>query len=101
MIRPASPPCAPRARWAVAPNRPLLLLSGASLPTARVMILPAAATPLNHGVAFWARPRPVQTVFLERAARFTPLRVRTDHICHTTIQPWGRAAWQGVCQGGN
>src|SRR6266852_5165190 len=58
----------------------LLLLSGARLPTARVVILPAAATPLNRCRAPRARSRLVQTVFLERAARLAPLRVRTDHV---------------------
>jgi hypothetical protein len=60
----------------------LLLLSGARLPTARMVILPAAATPLNRCRAARARPRFVQTVFLERAARLAPLRVRTDYVGH-------------------
>src|SRR5437867_185301 len=46
-----------------------LPLSGARLPTAGVVILHAVATPLNRGRALRARPRSVQTVFLERGAR--------------------------------
>src|SRR3989442_14073993 len=59
-----------------------LPLSGARLPIARVVILHAVATPLNRGRALRARPRSVQTVFLERGARLAPLRVRTDHVGH-------------------
>ena len=73
----------------------LLLLPGARLPTARVVILRATATPLNCCRALRARPRLVQTVFLEGAARLAPLRVRTDYVGHTTMQRWRSPSVKG------
>jgi hypothetical protein len=54
----------------------------AHLPPARVVILGAATTPLNHCDAPRAHPRLVHTVFLECTAGLTPLRIRTDHVGH-------------------
>src|SRR6267378_698748 len=71
-------------------RRSLLLLSRARLPTGGVVILRAAATPLNRCRALRARPGFVQTVFLERGTRLTPLRVQTDHVGHdnhATLRP--------------
>ena len=73
----------------------LLLFAGACLPTARVMIMGAAATPLHHGRAPRTRPRLVQTILFERAAWLTPLRVRTDHVFgHSIMQRCGSPACQ-------
>jgi len=60
----------------------LRLLPGARLPTARVVILRAVATPLNLRRALRAPSRLIQTVLLEDGARLAPLRVRTDHAWH-------------------
>src|SRR5262245_50150889 len=74
----------------------LLLFAGARLPTARVMIMAAVATPLNLRGASRTRPRLVQTILFERAAWLTPLRVRTDHVFgHTIMQRCASPACQG------
>ena len=71
----------------------LLLFAGARLPTARVMIMAAEATPLNHCRAPRTRPRSVQTILFERAAWLTPLRIRTHHVFgHSVIQSSNAAA---------
>src|SRR5262249_15372845 len=77
----------------------LLLFAGARLPTARVMIMVAVATPLNQCRAPRTRPRLVQTILLERAAWLAPLRVRTDRVSHTIMQRCGSCACQGSNQG--
>src|SRR6267142_2795588 len=60
----------------------LRLLPGARLPTVRVVILRAVATPLNLRRALRAPSRLIQTVLLEDRARLAPLRIRTDHAWH-------------------
>src|SRR5215470_19544075 len=78
----------------------LLLFAGARLPTARVMIITAVATPLDLCGAPRARPRLVQAILFERAAWLTPLRVRTDHVFgHTIMQRCGSPACQGSNKG--
>jgi len=78
----------------------LLLFAAARLPTARVMIMAAVATPLNHGRAPRTRSRLVQTILFERVAWLTPLRVRTDHVFgHTIMQRCGSPACQGSKKG--
>jgi hypothetical protein len=48
-----------------------------------MVIPPAVATPLNHRAAARARPRVVETVFLEGAARLAPSDGVVGHIFRT------------------
>src|SRR6266403_1448091 len=60
----------------------LLLLARTRLPATGVVVPRAVATPLHHRVAAGARPRFVESVHLERAARLAPFRVRADRVGH-------------------
>src|SRR5437879_13362872 len=60
----------------------LLLLARTRLPATGVVVPRAVGTPLHHRVAAGARPRFVESVHLERAARLAPFRVRAERVGH-------------------
>jgi hypothetical protein len=60
----------------------LLPLTGARLPAAGVVSPQAATTPLHPVLTAGTGLRPVELVFLERAARLTAFQVRSVHVWH-------------------